>query len=167
MLTSPKIAKAMHPADVLPLKGVLSIGRLQKTLQPRQILGLISSQLLYMTKILQLKNGLSPKQIEFISSQVYTLHTHLTLVDVHIIIKRAITGYYGELYQSMNPAKVLKWFSDYFQEKCQEAERQNWEQHVNVKESPHEDRVSVENKEQTAKKMREANIWYKKQQVKQ
>jgi len=30
-----------------------------------------------------------------------------------VIMKRAKSGYYGELYESLTPPKVLRWFADY------------------------------------------------------
>lgn len=40
------------------------------------------------------------------------------IADVHVIIKKAKRGEYGELFESLDMPKVMSWFREYFADRC-------------------------------------------------
>lgn len=68
-------------------------------------------------------------QIELCSIEITNQYGALKISDLTLIFKRIISGQYGELYESISIPKVLKWFSDYFDERCNHAEQLSLRQH--------------------------------------
>ncbi|WP_157956099.1 hypothetical protein [Flavobacterium kingsejongi] len=58
----------------------------------------------------------------------------LTVADITFIFKKAITGKYGEFYESLSIPKIMKWFADYFEERCEIAEMISQQEHSKSKE---------------------------------
>ena len=61
---------------------------------------------------------MTEKQIDAIAMEVVSRYCALTIADVHVIFRKAKNGEFGELYESMDMPKVMKWFSDYFNDRC-------------------------------------------------
>ena len=95
---------------------------------------LLKLQLVYLNEMLNLKRPLGEAQIDEIAAEVVAAQPHLTMVDVHVIMRRAMRGHYGEFYESLSMPKVLRWFTDYFEERCQVAEDRSLDAHAQVKE---------------------------------
>ena len=95
---------------------------------------LLKLQLVYLNEMLNLKRPLGEAQIDEIAAEVVAALPHLTVVDVHVIMHRAMRGHYGEFYESLTMPKVLRWFSDYFDERCLTAAERSRDAHAQVKE---------------------------------
>ena len=77
--------------------------------------------------ILNLKAALSPQQARFIANELTcdTILRSLTLADVRLVMRRAARGEYGELYENINPPKVLGWMRAYVAERGEELAANN------------------------------------------
>lgn len=76
------------------------------------------------------KNKLSDIQMDFIVNEIMTnyMFRSLTLADIRYVLHQAVCGAFGELYESINPPKVLSWFNQYL------CERSNVYEDINIKE---------------------------------
>ncbi|WP_420582059.1 hypothetical protein [Reichenbachiella sp.] len=112
----------------------VSLAKIRKDIGSNAIEALIKIYLIQLSELLNLKRALTEDQIDEIASEVVATYYHLTMADVNLIMKRAKTGYYGELYEQLNMPKVMKWFADYFEERCELGERQSLDAHSQRKE---------------------------------
>ena len=96
-----------------------SLARLRKEYSPEKIHALVASYLIDFSLLLGLKRPLNEVQIEFIANEIVTNYWYFTIADINVIFRRAKSGYYGEFYESVNPPKILTWFSQYESEKDQ------------------------------------------------
>ena len=115
-----------------------SIANLKKQFGENKMESLIKIYLIDLNELINLKRPLTEPQIDRIASEVITNYINLTMVDIHLIFYRAITGYYGDFYESINIAKVLKWFRDYLNERCNEFYEQGLNEHAKYSGSPHD-----------------------------
>lgn len=83
---------------------------------------LIQMYLIELNEYLNLKRPLTEKMIDAIAADIVEDYRYLNMADVWLVFSRARKGYYGELYESINTAKVEGWFRDYFNERCEAAE---------------------------------------------
>lgn len=72
-----------------------------------------------LSELVNVKRELSEKQIDTIAMEVVNRHYALTMADIHVIFKKAINGEFGDFYESLDVPKVLKWFDQYFDERCE------------------------------------------------
>ncbi|MDL2315054.1 hypothetical protein LJC16_02210 [Bacteroidales bacterium OttesenSCG-928-C19] len=105
--------------------GSESLAKLINLYDEKKVAALLKLQLVELNEILNLKRPLSEKAIEMIAEEILSTYKALTMADVYLIFKRVRNGYYGELYESINMPKVMRWFSDYFDERCDVAERRS------------------------------------------
>ena len=127
-----------------------SVGRLKNVLGTEKVEALIKLQLVYLNEMLNLKRPLGELQIDEIAAEVVAIHHNLTMADVHVIMRRARSGHYGEFYESLTMPKVLSWFGDYFEERCDVAAQRSMDHHAQVKEWNDTSRKSNEEKEREA-----------------
>jgi hypothetical protein len=75
----------------------------------------------------KLQNDLNPKrkmeteQVLECAMLIIDDFKQLNMADVHLIFTNAKKGKYGELYESINMAKVYSWFEVYFKMRCETA----------------------------------------------
>lgn len=102
------------------------------------------------------KKPLTEAQIEFIIDTI----THdwqlkgLTLVDFMVVMRRAATGEYGEMFESLSPPKVLGWLKKYADERATVAGEMSREENEGYKGDASRSRY---NKEQAAKSEEEGH----------
>ncbi|GFR84417.1 hypothetical protein ElyMa_002416800 [Elysia marginata] len=166
MGASSVLSKALHPADVLHLQEVPSIGLMIQRMGNKKVAAVLKLHLLQMNDLLDLNKPLSGAQIDYVAEQVLVQHKTLTMVDIHLVCKRALNGVYGEFYERLNPPKVLKWFADYFEERCRAAVQMRETAHVQFKESPHDERSSEVMSVKEWRKNKEARVWYTGKKIK-
>lgn len=75
--------------------------------------------------MVNLKRPLNDKQVDRIAQEVVQSYSVLTIADVFVIFRMAINGEFGDLYESLDVPKVLKWFAVYFDERCNTAAEQS------------------------------------------
>lgn len=57
-------------------------------------------------------------QLNFITTEIMTRYASLTLADIHLVFRNAKGGKYGEFFGRIAPDRILKWFADYWAERC-------------------------------------------------
>ena len=82
---------------------------------------------------LNLKRTLNEFQIDEVSLLICTEYRSLTVADINLIFKDAKLGKYGEFYESIDVAKIMKWFADYSTNRMEAFERKNYNQHIQEK----------------------------------
>ncbi len=98
-----------------------SIAKLKKDFGAQKVEAVIKLYLVELCELVNLKRPLREKQIDAIAMEVVSTYYHLTIADVHVIFRKARNGEFGELYESLDVPKVMKWFADYFAERCEAA----------------------------------------------
>jgi hypothetical protein len=96
-----------------------SLAALRKDHGSQRAETVIKLYLVELCELVNLKRPLTEKQIDAIAMEVVSRYYMLTIADVHVIFRKAKNGEFGELYESMDMPKVMKWFSDYFNERCE------------------------------------------------
>lgn len=57
-------------------------------------------------------------QLNFIANEILTKYASLTIADIHLVFRNAKGGQYGEFFGRIAPDRILKWFADYWAERC-------------------------------------------------
>ena len=94
-----------------------SLGKIQREQSKEFSEGIIKMWLLYLNKILNLKNPMSDAQIKLAASLICEEFYMLKMADITLIFKRAISGKYGEFYERLSIDKVLTFFRTYLEER--------------------------------------------------
>lgn len=119
----PAVRKMTTPEQVLSTNDT-STGQLVRVLTPTKVEALIKLYLVRLNELLDLKRPLSEAAIDEIAATLMTgLYRNLSLTDIAFVLQQAIRGVYGELYESLNVTKVLRWFDTYWEERIAAAER--------------------------------------------
>lgn len=102
--------------------GTSSLAKIDKNIGSVKTEALVKVYLVRLNELLDLKKNLSEAAIDEIAATVVKEYYMLTMVDVVFVLQQAIQGKYGEMFDSLNTAKVLRWFKDYFNDRCNQAE---------------------------------------------
>ncbi|KAF2518373.1 hypothetical protein E0W68_09625 [Flavobacterium salilacus subsp. salilacus] len=117
------VAQAMNaPAPTL--------GSIQRDKNPAFANALVMGWLVYLNDILNLNKPMTEEQIELCAQEVNNTYYSLKMSDLTYLFKKIISGQYGEFYESLTIAKVLSFFRDYFEERCQVAEEESHRTHA-------------------------------------
>jgi len=98
--------------------GADRIGALVRAYSPEKVAALLKLQLIELNELLQLNKPLTEQAIDLIADELITNYSQLTIADVYLVLRRARTGVYGQFYESLNMPKVVGWFREYFDERC-------------------------------------------------
>lgn len=90
---------------------------------------LVAGWLIYLNDILNLNKPMTEDQIEMAATEIVNEYYGLKFSDLTLIFKRIISGAYGEFYEALSIPKVLSWFRQYFEERCEIAMQQSQQQH--------------------------------------
>lgn len=75
---------------------------------------LLKLHLVALDAFLKQKNGLSREEIDLVAEEIMDKYGFLiSFADINVIFRDAKLGRYGELYQQLSCAKIIKWFDDY------------------------------------------------------
>ena len=85
---------------------------------------------------------MSEGNIDFIAMNVISDFGNLTFSDINLVFTRAKKGHYGELYESLNTAKVLGWFTQYYEERLETAAEISLLKHSQIKKLGNDKRSS-------------------------
>lgn len=80
--------------------------------------GLLMGWLVYLNDILNLNKPMTEDQIEMCAIEIVNEYYALKVSDLTLLFKRIISGSYGEFYESLSIPKVLSFFREYFEERC-------------------------------------------------
>lgn len=106
-----------------------TLGTLQREKNKDFAIGLIMGWLVYLNDILNLNKPMTEDQIELCAIEVIETYYTLRMSDLTFLFKKIISGGYGEFYESLTIPKVLSFFREYFEERCQLAEQQTQRLH--------------------------------------
>lgn len=82
------------------------------------VTALVKAYLVSLDALIDAKNGLSKPEIDLLSEEINAKWgTLLTADDLHVITRRIALGYYGEIYERLSAAKVMRWVDDYCDER--------------------------------------------------
>lgn len=119
----PEVRKMVTPEQVLA-HGDTCTAILAKQVGSKRIEALIKLYLVRLNELLDLKRPLSEMAIDEIAATLMTgAYRNLSLTDIAFVLQQAARGVYGEMYESLNVTKVLRWFEAYFEERTAAAER--------------------------------------------
>lgn len=119
----PEVRKMATPEQVLAAKDTCT-ALLAKQLGPTKVEALIKLYLVRLNELLDLKRPLSEDAIDEIAAALTSgIHRNLSITDIAFVLQQAARGAYGELYESLNVTKVLRWFDAYWDERVAAAER--------------------------------------------
>ncbi|MGR3790690.1 hypothetical protein ACUXZJ_07240 [Flavobacterium sp. TN-1] len=91
--------------------------------------GLVMVWLIYINDILNLNKPLTEDQIEWCATQIINDFAYLKITDLTLLTKRIISGKYGEFFEALNSAKMLRFFSEYAEERFELAENNSLRAH--------------------------------------
>ena len=94
--------------------------------------GLIMMWLVYLNDLLNLNKPMTEDQIEMCATEITNEYYALKFSDLTLLYKRIISGSYGEFYESLSIPKVLSFFRQYFEERCDIAYDQSLRDHKNM-----------------------------------
>lgn len=95
-----------------------TLGKLVKTYGDTKIEAYLKIWLINLNESLNLKRPLTESQISETAFMILDGNKNLTISDINLIFKRAKSGEYGPFFESLSIDKVLTWFSQYFEERC-------------------------------------------------
>ncbi len=152
----PKI-KQTTPRDVLvlmkqtPVSSLRTFARQDET----KTVALIKLHLVNLNKMCDVRRPLTEAQIDVIADTMITdsLLAQMSMLDFMVVMRRAITGYYGEMFESLTPPKVLGWLNKYMDERMTEAATMSAQEAMSYKSDLTRSRYA---NEQAAKKSEQA-----------
>lgn len=103
----------------------------------KQVKALIKMSFIRLNRILNLKTPLTEEAIDCIADEIFRNYPFFRPSDIHLITWRIMTGKCGELYESLNIAKVLKWVDDYAEERSEECARLSLQRHYEYSYDPY------------------------------
>lgn len=87
---------------------------------------LLKLHIFALDKFLKQKSGLTHEEIDLAAEEIISRYGGmLTFADIHVVFRNAKLGKYGELYNQLTCAKVIKWFDEYAGERMDKAEAMN------------------------------------------
>lgn len=98
-----------------------SLARLRADFGSDKIETVIKLHLIDLRENLNLKRPLRDNQIDNIAREIVAEFYTLTIPDVYLVFRQAKTGIYGDFYDSLDMPKVMQWFRQYFEDRCQAA----------------------------------------------
>lgn len=136
------VTQALALADQYP-EQYPSLATLRGTYSDEAVENIIKLYLIELTELVNLKRELTEKQIDVIAQNVVAQYYNLTIADVHVVFKQAVTGKYGSFYDALDVPKVMGWFSKYFDSRCDAAMEESINNQFNDK-GGNKDRIYYE-----------------------
>ena len=99
-----------------------TLAAFQRTKGKDFTVALVMGWLVYLNDILNLNKPMTEDQVELCALEVVEAYYTLKMSDLTYLFRKIISGTYGEFYESLTVAKVLSFFRDYFEHRCNIAE---------------------------------------------
>ena len=93
----------------------------------------ISQSIAELCEMVNVKHSMTPKQIRFTAELILEKYYFLTRADLMLFVKNAILGYYGTIYNRLDPASILEFIKKYSDERMNEAESISIHEHESRK----------------------------------
>lgn len=116
--------------DALKLKSP-TIGSLHREKGKDFASSMVMAWLVYLNELLNLNKPMSEEQIELCAEAILNDFYALKFTDLTLLFKKIISGEYGEFYESLSIPKILTFFRDYFDERCNIAMTESEMKHKN------------------------------------
>jgi hypothetical protein len=71
------------------------------------------------------KNSFTLNHIEILVQDLIDKYYNLKVSEVIFVLKEARTGKYGEMYNNVNPIKIMTWFEAYYNNRLDASEKRN------------------------------------------
>ena len=81
--------------------------------------GILEAWILFLNESLALKRQMSDQQIEMASDMILEEYGSLRFADLTVLFKSIIKGDYGSFYESLSIDKLMSFFKDYFDKRCE------------------------------------------------
>jgi hypothetical protein len=102
-----------------------SIALAKKSLGNEVVKTEITAHMVAFIDYVGVKNSFTLNHIDIMVQDIMDKYYTLKISEVVHVLKQARTGAYGELYNNINPIKIMTWFDMYFNERLDAAERYN------------------------------------------
>lgn len=89
--------------------------------------------LIDLNNILDLKKPLSEAQIDDLAFRICDKYRTLNIAEINLVFNRAKNGECGGILDRVHVPTVMKWFNDFFDERCNVAADQSYQNHVQSK----------------------------------
>lgn len=96
-----------------------SLAVLRRDNGSKKIEAIIKLYLIDLCENVNLTRPLGDAQVENIAREIVAEYYNLTIADVHVIFRQAKTGEYGDFFGSLDMPKVMTWFREYFNNRCE------------------------------------------------
>lgn len=94
---------------------------------------LIMIWLVYLNKLLDLKNPMNEEQIELCAESILSEFYMLKMSDLTFVFKEIVSGKHGKFYERLAISDILNIFTNYFDERCKVAEEETIRHHNDLK----------------------------------
>ena len=91
----------------------------------RKTIAYLELLILNVNEFFNVKEKMHPEQVQETATMIMEEYYYLSLLEILFVFKEAKRGVYGELYNSIDGSKILRWFSMYDEKRTVEAERQS------------------------------------------
>jgi len=109
-----------------------TLGAIQRTFGDEKVHSLLCLYIAAVVETLNLSRSMNGSQIEICANRIINKHKRLKLADIHVIVQKAMNGEY-ELYEGVSGAKIMKWFDEYFERRCEYFVQMNQSDHEYTK----------------------------------
>lgn len=89
--------------------------------------------LVYLNKLLDLKNPMNEEQLELCAESILSEFYALKISDLTFVFKEIVSGKHGKFYERLSISDILSIFTNYFNERCDVAESETLRQHNDLK----------------------------------
>ena len=120
------VTKAMN-ADA-PKLSVLS-----RQLGERAVEAYLKLWIIDLNNILDLKKPLSEAQIDDLAFRILDKYRTLNIAEINLVFSRAKNGEFDGILDRVHVPTVMKWFRIFFDERCNTAAEQSYQDHVQAK----------------------------------
>ncbi len=98
-----------------------------------KIIAYIKLWLVDLNTTLDLKKPLNENQIDQIAFAIIDTYRSLNLAEINLIFTNAKYGEYGDFYDRITMPTVLKWFKNYFEQRCSCAANNSYQESIQYK----------------------------------
>jgi len=114
------VSQALEKRKTLP-----SLVTMKKDLGEEKTLAYVELLIVNTNEFFNIKDKMRPSQIKETAQMILEEYYFFSLLEVIYVFKEAKKGRYGEIYNSLDGSKIMKWFASYADDRLQEAERQS------------------------------------------
>jgi len=95
-----------------------SLALLAKEYTKNYVLAYIEMWILSLNEFVNIKYGMSPKQMKETAFYIYQDYFYFKISDLTLIFTNAKKGYFGEFLHSLDGSMILSWFKKYSEERA-------------------------------------------------